>query len=88
MGLNLVTEFGEKHSDSVKLIIYSYCLTYELYEFVKKTSRIRPIYADFGYRINAKFRFGFKFGRITVIKYSIYKNFCKTIIYSDYQGNI
>ena len=33
-----MTEFGEKHSDSVKLKAYLYCLTYELYEFVRKLS--------------------------------------------------
>ena len=31
-------EFDEKHSDSVKLKAYSYCLTCGLYEFVKKLS--------------------------------------------------
>ena len=35
-GINPVTEFDKKHSDSVKLKRYSYSLTCELYEFVKK----------------------------------------------------
>ena len=32
----------------------------------EKIKRIRLIYAEFGYRINAKFWFGVKFERITV----------------------
>ena len=31
-----MTKFDEKHSDLVKLKTYSYCLSSELYEFVKK----------------------------------------------------
>ena len=37
-GINSVTGFDEKHSDSVKLKAYSYWLTCELYEYVKKLS--------------------------------------------------
>ena len=59
--INSITEFDEKHSSYAKLKGYSYCLTYELYEFVKKLT-------EFGYRIYAKFWLDVKFGRITEIK--------------------
>ena len=57
--INSVTEFDEKHTDYFKVKIHSYCTTCERYEFMKKLT-------EFGYRTNAKFRFGVKLGRITI----------------------
>ena len=40
--INSVTEFDEKHSDSAKLKEYSYFLTCEIFEFVKKQTEFDP----------------------------------------------